>query len=163
MPEAISDTSPIQYLFQSETFDLLPNLYRKVLVPQGVASELEAGREAGVFLPDLDEIEWIEIVSSPYESVLPLAVDLGPGEREVLALATERSDAVALLDDGLARHFAKLLRIRFTGTLGVLLKAKSRGHLDLVEPILDRLQVLGFHLDSATRAAVLEVAGEAQH
>ena len=65
-----------------------------------------------------------------------------------------------LLDDGLARHFAKHLGIRFTGTLGVLLKAKAGGHLDAVMPIVDRLQLLGFWLTAATRAAVLDLAEE---
>ena len=92
--------------------------------------------------------------------ILPLAVDLGRGEREVLSLAAGRPGALVLLDDGLARHFAKHLKIPLTGTLGVLLKAKSAGLLDSVQPTLDQLQALGFWLDRATRTAALRIAGE---
>ncbi len=160
MPEVISDTSPLQYLFQTECLNLLPALYGTVSVPDGVVDELAAGRAQGVMVPNPHELDWVEVRSAPHRSILPLAVDLGRGEREVLSLAVEHRDALALLDDGLARHFAKHLGIRFTGTLGVLLKAKAEGHLDAVLPIIDRLQLLGFWLAPATRAAVLELAEE---
>ncbi len=161
MPDTvISDTSPLQYLYQASCLDLLPTLYGSIIVPEGVAAELATGRARGVSLPDPDNLDWILILPAPHRGILPLAVDLGQGEREVLSLALERSGALALLDDGLARHFAKHLDIAFTGTLGVLLKAKVAGHLDAVRPILDRLQALGFWLDRATRAAVLDIARE---
>lgn len=158
--EVISDTSPLQYLHQADCLDLLPALYGSVIISEGVAEELAVGRAQGVSLPDLRALDWIEIRPAPHLGILPLAVNLGQGEREVLSLAAERSDALALLDDGLARHFARHLGIRFTGTLGVLPKAKIAGRLDAVRPVLDRLQALGFWLDSATREGVLEIASE---
>lgn len=48
MPEVVSDTSPIQYLFQCGLLDLLPRLYRAVLIPEAVAQELEVGRTRGI-------------------------------------------------------------------------------------------------------------------
>lgn len=89
------------------------------------------------------------------------ATDLGTGEREVLSLAAERPEAMAILDDALARRMALHLGIRFTGTLGVLLRAKAAGHLEAIKPVVDRLQELGFRLDSKTRSAVLDLAEEA--
>ena len=160
MPELISDTSPIQYLSQAGSLDLLPKLYGSVGIPQAVAHEIKVGRDSGVALPDLAELDWIHILRAPHLGVLPLAVDLGRGEREVLALGVERPRSLLLLDDRLGRHFARLLELRFTGTLGILLKAKEAGYLDRVQPKLDQLQRLGFWLDSATKAFVLEIAGE---
>ncbi|WP_293113102.1 hypothetical protein [Moorena sp. SIO4G3] len=43
MPNVIADTSPIQYLYQTNLLDLLPQLYGSVIVPQAVANELAAG------------------------------------------------------------------------------------------------------------------------
>lgn len=161
MPEeVISDTSPLQYLHQAGCLALLPALYTSVIVPKGVAAELAAGQAQGVSLPNLDQLSWVQILPAPHLRVLPLAADLGQGEREVLSLASERTGVLVLLDDGLARHFAKHLAIPFTGTLGVLLKAKQAGHLAAVQPILDRLRTLGFWLDPATQKAVLELAQE---
>lgn len=161
MPEIISDTSALQYLHQVDRLDLLRLLYGRVVVPEGVAEEIAEGRALGYSLPDLSSPEWIRIEPVVGRHLLALATDLGKGEREVLALATERPEATALLDDGLARRVADHLGISFTGTLGVLLRAKAEGYLDRVSRVVDRLQTLGFHLDGTTRAAILELAGEA--
>lgn len=160
MPEVISDTSPLQYLYQTECLDLLRILYGEILIPDGVAEEIAEGRSLGYSLPDLSSLGWIRTVGVADRRTLLLASDLGKGEREVLSLAIERPRATAILDDGLARRMAESLGLTFTGTLGVLLRAKVAGHLKTVRPTIDQLQVLGFRLDPATRAAVLDVAGE---
>jgi len=95
-------------------------------------------------------------------SLLPLVASLGAGEREVLALAAEIAGSLAILDDAVARRHARLLGLSFTGTLGVLVRAKRSGQVAAVEPVLDRLEALGFRLDAGTRAAALRLAGEAR-
>ena len=50
----------------------------------------------------------------------------------------------------------------FTGTLGVLSRAKARGLLDRVRPQLDQLQALGFRLAPAVRMNALRLVGEAE-
>lgn len=127
----------MQYLHQADCLDLLPTLYSSITVTEGVAAELAVGQAQGVSLPNLDRLDWVRVRTAPNLDILPLAADLGQGEREVLSLATGRSDVLVLLDDSLALHFARHLKIPFTGTLGVLLKAKSEGHLDGIQPILD--------------------------
>lgn len=56
MPEAILNTSPLQYLFQADLLDLLPKLYSDVAVPEAVSKEVEAGRSFGISLPALSEL-----------------------------------------------------------------------------------------------------------
>ncbi len=51
MPETISNTSPLQYLYQCNLLDLLPALYGRVVVPEGVAAEIKEGRVLGVSTP----------------------------------------------------------------------------------------------------------------
>jgi predicted nucleic acid-binding protein len=160
VPETVSDTSPLQYLFQTNLLDLLRVLYTQITVPEAVVDEIAAGHALGIHLPDLTTIPWIQVRQVRDPALLPLAPDLGAGEREVLALAVETADSLALLDDGLARRHARLLKITFTGTLGVLLKGKQQGHLPAVAPVLDELEALGFRLDAATRMAVLKLAQE---
>jgi predicted nucleic acid-binding protein len=53
-----------------------------------------------------------------------------------------------------------LLGLTVTGTLGVLLRAKTEGHLPAVSPVVDKLEQLGFRLAPETRAGVLRLAGE---
>lgn len=111
-------------------------------------------------MPELESFPWIHVREVSAKKFLPFATDLGPGEREAIALALETKDSLLLMDDALARRHALHLGVQVTGTLGVLIKAKRSGHVKQVHPILERLESLGFRLDPVTRAAVLKLAGE---
>ena len=160
MPEVIADTSPIQYLFQINLLDLLPALYGRVMLPQAVARELSVGLASGTNLPDITLLPWAEIIVVAASPLPALPPNLGLGEQETLALAMQTPNSLALLDDALARRYARLLKINFTGTLGVLLKAKEAGHLKGVKPAIDQLESVGFRLAPVTRLAVLRLADE---
>ena len=159
MPEVITDTSPIQYLYQTDLLDLLPTLYGQITMPQAVADELAQGQSQNIPLTDPASLSWLTI-RSVQSALVPLVPDLGAGEREVLTLALETPDSLVLLDDALARRYARQLGVVFTGTLGVILRAKQAGYIEAVAPVLDQLDALRFRLDSATRAAVLRLADE---
>ncbi|MCA2640677.1 MULTISPECIES: DUF3368 domain-containing protein [unclassified Microcystis] len=160
MPNVIADTSPIQYLYQTNLLELLPNFYGQIIIPFSVDQELAVGKASGISLPDITSLSWIIIQQAKSVSLLPLVTDLGKGEKEVLALAIEIPDSLALLDDGLARRYANLLGIKLTGTMGILLKAKQNCYLHRIEPILNQLELLNFRLDATTRTSVLKLAGE---
>ena len=160
MPEVIADTSVLQYLHQTDHLQLLPALYGKILVPRGVAEEIREGRSLGHPLPDLEALNWVTVVSAHERRELEPSTDLGEGERQALALAIENPGATVLLDDALARRVAERLGIAFTGTLGVLLRAKAAGHLTSIAPVVHELEERGFRLARETRSAILELAGE---
>jgi predicted nucleic acid-binding protein len=158
MPEVVCDTSALQYLHQLGLLSLLRDLYGRIIIPDAVTKEIDAGKKAGVDLPDIQSMEWIQIVA--VTAPLATGTDLGTGELAVLALAQSMSPAVAVIDDGSARQYARTQQILFTGTCGILLRAKERGLVPKVTPFLDRLSTLGFHLDSRTRNQILSLAGE---
>jgi predicted nucleic acid-binding protein len=160
MPEVIVNTSPLQYLYQLGLLDLLPAFYGQTFVPEGVARELSAGLARGVALPDVSSLSWLRVQPVTSRALLPLAAGLGMGEREVLALALESAEPLVVLDDSLARRFARRLDLPLTGTLGLLLKAKQTGCINQLRPVLRQLQALEFRLDRATRENVLKLAGE---
>ncbi|ETX05103.1 DUF3368 domain-containing protein [Candidatus Entotheonella palauensis] len=160
MSEVICDTSPLQYLYQLGLLHIFRALAEHIVVPPAVVHELAAGRDQGVSLPDPAALEWVTVRHPDSAAVLPLITDLGPGETEVLALAPESTDAIAILDDALARQVAAALDIRFRGTLGLLLDAKQAGLVPAVTPLLDQLQALRFRLSSHTREMILNLAGE---
>jgi predicted nucleic acid-binding protein len=161
VPEAVCDVSPIQYLHQAGLLDLLRLRYGGITIPTAVAAELGEGTRRGVDLPSFESLDWIRVRQPTSRLLLPIVTDLGAGEREVLALGVESADSIVILDDALARRYARLLNLMLTGTLGVLLKSKETGHLPAVAPVLDRLEQLRFRLDPETRQAVLKLAGEA--
>jgi len=61
MPEVVCNTTPLQYLHQAEVLWILPKLYGRILVPRAVADEIEAGLRAGVNLPILTTLDWLEV------------------------------------------------------------------------------------------------------
>jgi len=85
---------------------------------------------------------------------------LGHGEREVLALGLQMPSSVLILDDGAARARAAELHLTYTGTLGVLLRAKKERRLGQTGPLIEQLGVRGFRLSPRTRASVLKFARE---
>jgi len=140
--------------------EILKQLAGEVLVPTTVWEELEAGRRAGVDLPDLTKLSWVKIHPVPKREVGRWVADLGPGEVGVLTLAAAQAGSRVILDDAKARLIAAQLNLPLTGTLGLLLDAKKAGMLDQVSRGMDELQAQGFRLAPKTRAAVLRLAGE---
>ena len=59
MPVVICNTSPIQYLYQTDMLELLPALAGQVYVPEAVVAELEEGRRRNVLLPVLEDLSWL--------------------------------------------------------------------------------------------------------
>jgi predicted nucleic acid-binding protein len=140
--------------------DLLRKLYKRIVVPEAVVAELEAGRDQGEDVPDVTDYDWIEVRSIHVPKLVRLITDLGAGESEVLSLALEETDCLVILDDHLAREVANLQNLRITGTAGVILKAKQEGYLPAVAPLLDKLTHLDFRLSEAVKAHILKLAQE---
>ena len=162
MPVVICNTSVLQYLHQIDLLDLLPALFGQVQIPRAVAAELDEGKRRNVSLPTLEDLSWVTIQPVRDRTLLPLITSLGDGEKEVLALGLEATDALLVLDDRNARRYATAAELEVTGTLGILILAKERGLLGSIRPALDRLQALQFRLSAETRQIVLDLAGEGE-
>jgi uncharacterized protein len=160
MPEVITDTSPIQYLYQIAQLELLPTLYGQIRMPQAVADELAQGLVQGISLPDPTPPSWITLCPVPSSILIPDLPNLGAGEREALSLAIAIPASLVILDDALARSYAQQLNVSIAGTLGVLLKGKQSGYIQSIAPLLDKLDALNFHLSASTCAAVLKLTNE---
>ncbi|MFM7181980.1 MAG: DUF3368 domain-containing protein [Verrucomicrobiales bacterium] len=159
MPEVVCNTSPLQYMHQIALLEKLPQIYGRILVPQAVEHEIRAGRQAGVNLPDLASLDWLEVREVAPTS-WPVPRDIHRGESEVIALARLSGNAKLILDDLAARRHAKLLGLKVTGTLWVLLKAKEKGFIDQLRPHVESLVLAGFRLADSTRDDFFRMAGE---
>ena len=159
MPEVVCNTTPLQYLHQADVLWILPALYGKILIPRAVADEIGAGQNARVRLPDINSLDWIEVrevLGSPW----PVPRDIHRGEAEVIALAGSLRASKMILDDLAARKHARLLGLKFTGSLGVLLQAKKTGLLNAVMPVVERMELSGFRISEAARNEFRDLAGE---
>jgi predicted nucleic acid-binding protein len=146
----ISDTSSLIILHKIEELNLLNNLYLEVIITPEIAQEFNDA------LP-----EWIKIISvkdKKYQEFLETQVD--SGEASAIALAKEMKESILLLDDLKARKLAKKLNLRFTGTLGVLHKAKQEGIIHKVKPLINKLLLTNFRISQNIVDELLKINNE---
>jgi predicted nucleic acid-binding protein len=97
--EAISNTSPLLYLYRIEGLSWLPELFDEVWVPPAVVLELQVGQQKGYDVPNPSHYRWLQIVEPSFLPSEWLALDLGTGELATMALALEHPERIVLLDD----------------------------------------------------------------
>jgi len=158
---AVADTSVIILLAKVGRLAILRDLYGEVYVPPAVAAEVRAKRD--VASQEVEGFIGIPGCIRPPQNaplVQALSGDLGLGEAEAIALATEVSDGLLIMDDSEGRRVARELGLGVTGLLGVLIEAKARGLIPAIGRLLDQLVAEGFWLSEAMRRIVLDAAGE---
>jgi predicted nucleic acid-binding protein len=157
----VSDTSPIRALGHLGLIDLLRELFSEARIPPAVAGEL---RDPPTVSPPIDVsvVPFIRVQSpSDRVQVDRFLLSLDPGESEALALALELRADLVLIDEVAGRATARQLGLAPMGVLGVLVRAKQRGFIDEVKPLMDRLQdELNFFISPRLRGEVLNLAGE---
>lgn len=123
----VADTSPLNYLLQISCESALPALYKRIIVPSAVLTELSHPDSPRVVSNWLSRLpEWIEIRQTASKTDPSLAV-LDLGEREAIQLAQEHHAALLLTDERRGRMEAQRRGLATTGTLGVLLAGHRRG------------------------------------
>lgn len=60
MLSAISNTSPLLYLYRIEGIEWLPELFGEIWVPEAVKTELLDGRKKGYDVPNLINFSWLK-------------------------------------------------------------------------------------------------------
>lgn len=161
MPELISNTSPLLYLYRIGALEWLTKLCSaEIWIPSAVVLELEEGRRLGYDVPNPSHYDWLRLVEPRSIPSEWLTTDLGAGELAAMALALENPDRVVLLDDSLARRIAQAAGLKVWGTLKVLLEAKSHGLTPTIAPLVDRLESAGMWISGGIRKRILNLAGE---
>jgi uncharacterized protein len=160
----VSDTSPIANLIVVGQIDLLPQLFRTVVIPEMVYQELLANGENHPVTQTVTTADWLNIqsVSNPLQAtILERDRRLDPGEANAIVLALELKATQLLIDERLGRTEAKRQGLRITGILGVLLAAKRQGLISTVRPVLDQLiDKANFRISDRLYAETLAIAEE---
>lgn len=151
MPKTIiSDTSCFIILSNIGELNLLQKVYGQII------TTIEIATEFGEQLPD-----WVSIhqVTDKYRQQL-LEMQIDKGESSAIALALETPDCTIILDDYKARKIADQLGLHFTGTIGVIVKAKLNGVIPSIKPLLSKIRLTDFRLSVELELLALKEAGE---
>lgn len=130
--------------------ELLKKVYGRVVTTTDIADEF------GEVLP-----EWIEIVSVQdklRQQLLEMQID--KGESSAIALALETSVSTLIIDDNKARRVACQLGLNFTGTIGVIIKAKLTGKIESIKPLLSKIKQTNFRISPELEIQALFEAKE---
>ena len=151
MPKTIiSDTSCFIILTNIGELNLLEKIYGQVI------TTIEVATEYGETLPD-----WVEIKSAKNKSVQEsLEFQLDKGEASAIALALEIPGSTIILDDLRARKVAEHHKLRITGTIGVIVKAKLNGIIPSIKPYLMKISQTDFRISKEVEKNALEEANE---
>lgn len=157
----VADTGPLIALAGIGQLELLQTLYKGVLVPSAVHTEMLAGGAHAAGLAEYKRAVWLEVVEDVYLEPSLLAL-LDKGEASVIALARFRNVDAVLIDEQKARKVARAIYgLRVFGSVRVLLEAKQKGLLASVEGALWGMRQNGYYLHEKISRRALEEAGEA--
>lgn len=154
MPDIIiSDTSCLILFDKIGELELLNKVYGNIITTPEIAAEF------GESLPD-----WIfvsPVKDKKYQEFLETQIDLG--EASALALAKETDNALLLLDDLKARKLASKLKLKYTGSLGVINKAKQLGIIKQVKPLIDKIILTDFRIADNIVSEILKINNEIEN
>jgi len=157
----VINTGPLPALFAA-TGNLAPlaRLGRPVIVPFEVHNEILVGG-ADNFAVDLYRSEtWLDRREMPTVLHTLVANAIDPGEAAVISLAMAEGISDVCLDDKEARHVARLCGLRVTGSLGVLIAAKTLGERIEIRDAAANMRRRGIWISDDLLLAVLQRAGE---
>lgn len=127
---------------------ILSELFEPIIIPD------EVSREFG------NNFSWLEIETPPNSTLVSsLKILVDDGEAEAIALALEKNCKI-VLDDKQARSIAKRLGLKVIGTIGIFIRAKQNGLINLLEPVLDDLKSNGFRMSADLKAEALKIVNE---
>ena len=105
-------------LFKSGQADLLPKLFREIIVPQTIWQEVTVSKNDAA-AQQLSVAPWVTLVQVEVDAAIA-GWDLGAGESAVLSYAWQNPNYRAMVDDAIARRCAQTFGIATLGT-GVVL------------------------------------------
>jgi predicted nucleic acid-binding protein len=129
----LSDASPLITLAEVGYFEILPALYKSIIITPEVYAEIAVGGEGRTGARQISAA-WIQVRAVGKAVLIPTTQILGAGELSTIALAREMNADLTIMDDSQARRLAEKQGLVVLGCVGVLETAFRRGLIiDLTE------------------------------
>lgn len=146
----IADTSCFILLDKIGELDLLREIFGSVVTTQQVALEFNKPFPSWISVQSVTNTKYVQL----------LEIEVDKGEASAIALAFEKDSSLLIIDDAKARKLASRLGLNFTGTLGVLLKAKELGVIPNLKSLLEKVQQTNFRFSDKIASELLREANE---
>jgi len=143
------DTSSLIILNKINALDLLNKIYSNVIITNYIQLELNEA------IPSWISVELTYNIDKSFLKNF----NLGLGETSIIINAI-KNNGFLIIDDLKARKIATTLRLRFTGSIGILIIAKELKLIDSVKYYLEKIQETNFRLSDALINQVLEITNE---
>jgi uncharacterized protein len=157
----VCNATPLIYLAAIGRFDLPQQLYGRIQIPMAVYDEVVVQGSGRWGAAETANADWIDRHTvTNISDVASLQSFLHGGESEVVVLAEEIHADLAIVDDLAARRELARRGVAFLGTLGILIRAKSEGHLSILKPEFDKLRSSGFRLSNRVYQSCLNAVAE---
>lgn len=144
----VSNTTPLIALTAATgSLDVLRHLYQRVVVPLEVADEVRAGGSKAFGVDVFNAAaQWLEIRPAPVVLQPFLHNSLDKGEAAVIQTALDLQLPLVCIDEAVGRRIARLCDLQLTGSVGILMKAKSTGYVLDMPQALERMRQHGIWL-----------------
>lgn len=156
----ILNASPIICMMKAGITDIIPRLFKDIVVPEEVKREIQVKEGTPLRVDALASYQWIRFVNDIVVAPQVASWDLGQGESAVISFALENPDFWAVIDDREARRCATALHCRHTGTLGIIVLAKRKKVIPSVREYLNKLRDAGLWLSDELVDQVCRKSGE---
>ncbi|AKG91212.1 putative nucleic acid-binding protein, contains PIN domain [Geoglobus ahangari] len=161
----VFNSTPLIYLSKAGVSWIFEELEGEKLIPEAVYREVVVkGRERGdvdaFIVSSLIENNVIRVVKADVREALRGVREIQDGEKEVIEVAL-RYNAIAILDDSIARQVGEALGARVHGTLYLIFLMVKSGKLGRKDArvVVERMMAQGFRLSSEVYSEFLRLLG----
>ena len=157
----VSDTTPIISFLKINRLDILNKLFGEVLLPEAVYEELtsnSAFQEEAERIKACEFFKKVSVSNSETVDMLMRVTGLDLGESEAIVYSDENKSDLLIVDEVRARHVATSMKLRITGTIGILTAANENGLLNKDETIecVKILRMSNRHISETLLNSVIE-------
>ncbi len=157
----VINTGPILTLVAGlGSLNMLKELYDSVYVTNEVADEIMFDGSSRFAAKEFEEAEFLIKIDKPIEISPLLKNMLDVGEASVIQYALYNQIKLVCIDESAGRRVARLNELRLTGSIGVLLRAKSEGYIQALKPIINRMLEHGIYMSPKVISFALNEAKE---
>jgi len=135
----ISDTACLILFDKIGKLTLLKELFQTVTITSKIAEEFKKETPNWIIIQDPKNISNINAFSEIID----------PGEASAIALSREIKDCLLILDDLKARRLADELKLKYTGSIGILILAKRKGLIVDIDEVISKIQTTNFRISNA--------------